>query len=339
MKKNQFLYILCEENNHLVIDYYIRIVAKAFEHSGFNVYPISRNKLSTIDKKSLIFVVTSLEFVRCYFKGFRNIVFWSQGVFPEESALLHNNSLIRYIFAGLIEKFALKKAKMILLVSNTMKDYYEKKYDISFHNNYYIMPCYNCTIEKTSFDFENKYINNKFCYVGSLAEWQCFKETAELYKKIEPLIPNAEFLVCTKDTQAAAEIINKIGIKKYTVQFVEQALLPSVLASCKYGFVIRKESPINQVATPTKISTYLSNGLIPIVSSNISEFVQLFNGYNYMILLENDEIDNIIKFTQMQILSENVYHEFSLFFDTYYNTGKHIVNLSNMINKLFVFNN
>ena len=187
------------------------------------------------------------------------------------------------------------------------------------------MPCYNSEIQRELFFTPGKYEENTFCYVGGLSVWQCFPETVELYKQIEDKVPNAKFKVFTGDQDKAKAILKEKGVNNYEVKYVKPDQLVSELASCKYGFIVRAESPVNYVATPTKLSNYMAAGLIPIVSNSVGFFEEILGkAENAVVLNGSDDLNKIINITERSISAEDVYEEFSTLFSQFYNTDAHI---------------
>lgn len=330
MKKT--IYCHYGSDNHTVVDFYVDIIIEAVKRLGYNVEIVTYADAHTMDKSTYIIDIAPISILRWRMKGFKNFILWSQGILPEESALRHNGSRTRYIVCGFLEKLALKIARFQFFVSHAMKEHYENKYNLNFGNNFYIMPCYNCEIEKESFFTPRKYENNIFTYVGSLAAWQCFEETAVIYKQIEDRLGNTEFLVCTPDVEKAKIILDKLQVKNSSVQFVKQQQLSEILKKCKFGFIIREDCPINNVATPTKLSTYMSNGIIPIVSNCIHEYDCFFKDYKYVVSVE-DKVDlaDIEILSQESIDPESIYNEFKRFYNAYYNSEEHIKAICNKL--------
>lgn len=50
-------------------------------------------------------------------------------------------------------------------------------------------------------------------------------------------------------------------------------MMSEALADVKFGFVLRNDVPVNRVATPTKLSSYLSAGVIPVFSKYLKDFI------------------------------------------------------------------
>jgi subtilase family serine protease len=106
-------------------------------------------------------------------------------------------------------------------------------------------------------------------------------------------------------------------------------VIPSVLANAKFGFVIRDNSIINRVSTPTKLSTYISNGIIPIYSCYIEDFHTVTKEFQYRICFETESYNAIIKqFMTADITPQAVYDEYFTLFEGYYNSNFHIENIT-----------
>jgi len=320
------------EGNMAVTEYYINIIRQAGLKAGFEVSNFKKG--DKISKHDVIFVVTVKDALYFWIRGYKNIIIWIQGIQPEES-LLKNNSKFRYMVLSLIEKFILKKSLFIFLVSNSMKEHFLNKYNLDLSKRSYIMPCYNSELDLNSFDHEDKYKNNIFAYVGSLAVWQCFDETLELYKKVEEKVSDSFLRVYTSSINEATQKINKVGIKRFSIKYVDSSKLLDELRSVKFGFIIRADNIVNKVATPTKISTYLSAGIIPIYSKTLSSFHDITENVRYKIPMSNDDTDlsKILQFCEKEINSTKLRNEYKQIFFNYYNTKHYIDEISQIFKK------
>lgn len=298
-------------------------------------YSSLKSALKRGNKKDIYIVTTAADaFLLGIFQR-KNILYWSQGIAPEESYLYHK-SRIRFKILSWIEKMALESSKVCLLVSNAMKIHYESKYKIQIRNSY-IFPCFNTSICKEAFFEKGKYENNTFAYAGALSLWQCFDETLQIYKAFEDLqLPNTRLLVLTKDQKQAEEKIRSYGIKNYQVGFTSKEELPKVLAKAKFGFVIRKEDPINVVSTPTKISTYLSCGLIPIYGACIQSFNDVSNDMEFCVSWNGsmESRDKVIGFMKERIEPSNIYNEYNKVFSSYFSYDYHVGNIREIIKSI-----
>ncbi|MBU7007220.1 hypothetical protein [Phosphitispora fastidiosa] len=317
-------------NNSIVTDFYLNIIESAIKIiTTTNVLKAdSIDSIKNSNKNDYYIVARIIDAVKLYLKGRQNIIFWVQGVEPEESYMRHKN-VFKKVVLEILERFILTRAKFVFFVSNTMKKHYEIKYGINFNERHYIMPCFNTNIHKPAFFKKGKYKNNVFVYIGSLSVWQRFDKVVAFYKCIEEFgIFNSKLLVLTSERQKATDILKKSGIRNYEVSFVNNDELPNILSDAKYGFIIRDDVIVNHVATPTKISTYLSCGVIPIYSSCLKDFHRVSEGMRYKILYDTDSIQNVLSgLLREEINSMEIYEEYKNVFSTYYNVDYHIKNI------------
>ncbi len=322
--------VLLEYKNKAVIADYIDIVARAFAKNGEELIYAKGTK--EVSKNDVAIVPVFTDAIRLYLKGCRKIVLWQQGLNAEES-FMRNGSNFRKFLIERLEKFILKRAKLVFFVSEEMKRYYEKKYRLKF-KNYYVMPCFN---EEFNAEVYNKkdYSKKVFTYAGSMTVWQCFDKTAKIYKYIEENVPNTHFTVLTFDTKKATEIINLTGIKNYTVQCVPKQEVNSKLADATYGFVIRDDDPVNRVSTPTKFSSYLAAGVIPIFSDVIADFTMQTKALKYVHSVpQKINYEDIVDFVNRPINKNELFEEYQSFFERYYCKEKYINEISEKVKEL-----
>jgi len=321
--------------NHVVTDYYIDIIKEGMKKSGYNVKVVS--SLNDIkDRSAPIIVSSAVQQLKLYLRGFRNFITWSQGAVPEES-YMRNHSWLRWKIISMIDRFTFSRCKLLFVVSEYQKEFYEKKYRLDLSNNCYVMPCYNCEIEETCFKPADKYKNNIFVFAGSCKSvWQYFDETLLFYKKIEDKYGDKVFFrLLTPDIEYAKEKIKNVGIRYYDIDCVKPSELPRKLSSCKFGLLLRENNVVNNVATPTKLSTYMSCGLIPIVSDSIKDFAKSMKNRDYFVIVNSDNnITEVEKYIEKDINNNEVLEEFYKYWADHYNTQVHIDNISKLINQL-----
>ncbi len=322
-------YIFVKPKNSLVTEYYLSIIEEAIKVN--NNCPISYSKKSGIQKDDIFLVTNIIDAIKIIVAHPKNkFVFWEQGAEPEES-YMRNKSLVRKKILSFLEYIVLKKSDMIFFVSKEMEKYNEKHYKLNLNFKSYIMPCFNVEIINENFFKSNKYKENSFAYVGSLAKWQCFNETMELYSKIEHEIKNSKLYVYTSSLNEARIVIEKNNIRNYQIKFVSQDNLNKELSEIKFGFCLREESLVNRVATPTKISSYLASGVIPIFTKSITSFSLQFAEMKYVVELGNvRDYKTILEFLKKDIQSDDVYLEYNQLFTKYYNRDKYIKEISSL---------
>ena len=278
------------------------------------------------------------------------VINWYQGIIPEEVHLLGPDFLKSKLpkalkpisniafttrllekTLNLIEKAALKSCSLNIFVSQSMLEHYQSKYGYN-KDNYFVMPCFNTKIVRESFFSEGKYDSLSFAYAGGMHKWQCFDKIAKLYGAIEKINPSASLKVLTPDIKEAEEILRSVGATNYTIKHIDNNQIAQQLATVKYGFLIRKKHVVNYVSTPTKMSTYMANGVIPIFSDSIGDFVKAFESVRHKLVINdylNDDgiVKSILEFNKTKIENQEVFHEYSKLFDDYYSREKYLERL------------
>lgn len=324
------IWLLKEKDNSTVTDFYMNTIQAALEQAGNPTTAIGDPSQCRPQKGDVVVAATATNALRLYPKC-RRLIYWAQGIWPEES-YMRNQSKLRFWIAGILEKWALSRAEFVFFVSGAMREFYEKKYDLSFEGRCYIMPCANESLHAECFCAPEKYEENTFCYAGSLSAWQCFEETIVLYRKIEERYPDSKLLLLVRDREKAMEYIQKYSVKNYEFDFVPVSQLPERLKHVKFGFVLRQPHPVNRVATPTKLLTYLANGLIPIYSDCLDGMQEIMSGTDYRVPYGNDgKIDAIEALMKETVSGETVLREYTKIYEKYYDSDKHIQQIAGTI--------
>ncbi|MBR4989175.1 MAG: hypothetical protein IKY85_04610 [Bacteroidaceae bacterium] len=300
--------------------HYVDILISCLKNLGYEVEFVYSVK--EISKKDRVLVITLPGFIKAWLHNpFQDISMWFQGVTPEECGMLFTGvkKYWKIFFNTILDFFAVHVAKRVIFVSETMLRHYRKKYCYR-GKNYVIMPCFNQPIVKDAFTKE-KYETPSFVYAGSLSKWQCVEETLELFTHIKNELPNATLTLLTGEKEKALELLNKYGIKDAIVKYVPYKELNEELKKHKYGFLIRDDVKVNNVATPTKMNSYMACGIIPVYSNVIGDFKEVFAGMKYKVDVTpsmKETIERIKEIEQDVIVAEDVYCEYKKLFDTYY---------------------
>lgn len=322
MDKKAHFYI--KYNNIVVLKYYLDTIKTALEKMGFKCDYVEN--VSGLNKNDLFIFPMGIDAYKFYHKGFKNYILWQQGATADES-FMRNHSKLRYNILNYIDCFAMKKAKCVFFCSEYMRKHYEKLAHMEFRNKSYLMPCYNEQLSPEIIKSKN-YRKKSFAYVGSLDLWQCFDETIEFYKKVEERYPNAELKVLTFSVEEAEIKIKKAGIQNYKVKCVKKEEVKKELSDVVYGFIFRKDSIVNRVATPTKLSSYMSVGVIPIFSVVLDDFNRVSTKMKYTIpVQERMNWEAFLEKINDGIDREELLDEYSELFKSYYGTEKHINNI------------
>ena len=101
---------------------------------------------------------------------------------------------------------------------------------------------------------------------------------------------------------------------------------------------MREDTIVNQVATPTKFSNYLSNGIIPIFSRCLKSFFRISNEYGVGIPCDIMDLDTAAQLVLADMDSEHSEIElrvkYQKVFDDYYSTERYIEKISCFLNEI-----
>ena len=147
--------------------YYISLIKASFISFGFDFY-ISHN-LKNVKESNIVLTVSGQYALKSKIRyPFKPVVYWMQGIRPEEIAIWGEPKIKQMIFS-FIDFFALHTCKAIFFVSEEMRKHCNKKY-LWRGNNYFIMPCYNLPL-CGNFNI-NQYTQPSFVYAGNISVWQ-----------------------------------------------------------------------------------------------------------------------------------------------------------------------
>ena len=302
-----------------VTEAYMHLLAEAVRQAG---YPAVDAGEAAPSRRDVMVTDEVLVALRYRLLGYRRHVVWIQGLVPEESYMRHRSRLRRFVLSR-IEKYVLRRAELLLFVSQEMLLHYERKYRLPLGSKSFVMPCF-CEREPYIPAQNAKKDKGSFAYIGSLAAWQCFSQTAAFYAEIERRAKYpTKFIVLTEDTQRAAAILAESGAVRYEVKCLRGEVLARALLPIRYGFVLREEDPVNRVATPTKLSVYAACGIVPIYSPVLADFSlrAARKGYGIPVSLPAKEEDIETVLRDMEKTQPEAASGRFLFDDYYYADG------------------
>lgn len=320
-------------SNEVVTSYYMDIIYEAAKLTNSGVEKITLKDRPF--REDIIIVSTVIDALKFYLKGYNNIIIWLQGILPEESYLKHKSKIRRFILS-FIEKRMILKAKLLFTVSDEMIEHYNNKYNVEIRKKSFTMPCFNTEFNPEAFKSIDRYKNKVFTYVGSLSPWQCFTETLEIYSYIEQRKNNVELRIYTPSVEEAQKRVREKGIKNYRIEHVDNNELQSKLSKVTYGFIIRTDNVVNKVATPTKISSYLANGVVPIFSSSLRNFSKQTESMKYVYEVTDikEDYEGILEFCECDIDEKELTMEYKKIFDVYYNREAYIDEISKVLKEI-----
>ena len=326
-------------DRHDATIHYVNIIKKALEReSGEDVLIV--DNIKQIEKTEIVVVVNAKAHIKLLLKNRKQkVICWYQGIMPEEILVNYTkkDKWLKYILWRCFEYISLKLVSFALFGSDRMKYHYENKYKIKFKDNFYVMPCFNQKLIEESFFVKGKYETPSFVYAGTMSKWQCIDEMLQIYKEIKTKIPNATLILYTSEKKEAQDYLKKYNLENVLIDHLPYNQLFEALQHYKYGFIIRKDIEMNRVATPTKMNTYLANGVIPIYSNYIFAFKEGLKNTQYQIQISNNDevLEEIISFEKKNIEAINVLENYkSTVFSHFYSEDFHINNLIEKIKKI-----
>lgn len=216
------------------------------------------------------------------------------------------------------EEKALKSTSAILAASNALIELLRERHGIPVP----IAGAAPCGVDPERFSnaLENRVrirnelgLNEKivFCYLGGLQKWQNIDETIDLFRRIKDIENKAYLLIFTNsDSSALQRQLSDLGIsfENYNVMALSSTQVPIYLPAADFGFLLRSDSPVNSVASPTKFGEYLCAGLSVITTPFAGDAAQIFAQSNCGYLFEENDQSNfelLISFLRMRMAHRN----------------------------------
>lgn len=215
----------------------------------------------------------------------KRIILDAHGAVPEEIELLEKKSFL-YYFLLLTEKVIFsKKNILVICVTNRMKDHFKTKYPrfVGKFIIYSILPeqLYNETPSLNLKINSNKNESIVVLYSGGTAGWQKINMMLQLIENNQ--LKNIEYIILTNEVEKFNQLIQnfKLPLDRITIKSVPQSELSDYYKIADYGFILRDNHIVNNVANPTKLVEYLFYGIIPIV---LTPYIGDYSSYGFEFL-------------------------------------------------------
>lgn len=326
MEKRAYLYCDSRSLNDAT-NYYVRLITNSLTEKGYNHRVV--HELRDIKNPELIITITERYFLfaKLRFPNAKTI-YWAQGVGAEEAKMQAKGitGFLRYRLRLFAEARAVKTSDILFCVSRKMVEYYIVKYGFKNFDRCVIMPCYNLPISQ--YFNEAQYEFPTFAYAGGSSKWQGVDFMLDVYRKVEEQIPISKLIICTGEQQLFEQKIKARNIKNYEIKYVPLNQLQNELHKYKYGLILRDDHIVNQVATPTKMNSYLANFMIPIYSDSVQDFRDHIQLEEFQLMAKTPlDVDSVAA----QIADfEKSEHDFSKYkdmvvkiFDLHYNDNRY----------------
>jgi hypothetical protein len=191
------------------------------------------------------------------------------GAAPEEEGYLGNQLLAERLKE--IEMKLYIESELRVFISSGMKKHFESKYGRRNSVQLPIISDVRPTLSPTL--LANKARNpSSGVYAGGMQKWQNIEKIIEL-----SLNSGIELTIATNSSIR----LSREEKKKFKLVNCNSIQLANLYSDTTFGFVLRDNGVVNQVAFPTKLYEYMSHGVIPIVDfANLGGLND--RGYDYL---------------------------------------------------------
>ncbi|MCA0131296.1 glycosyltransferase family protein [Winogradskyella alexanderae] len=246
--------------------------------------------------ESIFYAITVFEvligFIASRLNRKLKLYFWVQGLIDEED--YHSNeSKLRYIVFNKLLKFSVKVSSKIVVVTNHMFNVLIANYGCKPNKDYLLVNCksrvhYN-QAEKIPFSL---------CYIGGLSKWQNVDQALQFFNTLCEETNNYKFYLATFNHEEAKTLIENNVHSSFRerielISVKETNEVEDFLSKMEFGFLIRDNILLNNVASPIKLAEYLSCGINPIISSSLLDYIKPINKNNAGIILSNNQSEDV----------------------------------------------
>ena len=199
------------------------------------------------------------------------------------------------------EQRVLSLADRVIFVSNRMRNYFERVMQRDFKSAR-IIPC--AVDAKMMLNAENREdlrekhgLKDRFvvAYVGSAVAYQQPSQMVSLFSQIHELIPQAFFLGITQSTQVLRDLLSELEVPEhdYLLTSLAHEEVMETLQMGDVGLLLREESLLNQVSSPTKFAEYLLAGLPVLLTEHAGDYgiIAQPKGLGHLVDLDALQVD------------------------------------------------
>lgn len=303
---------------------YIEVIRGGLRDAGMHDLGLTQDK-NTLRQSDFVVTISCLAAMRALAIHPRvEIIHWFQGIEAVERRFLHKSwrGWGRWILWTLMERTLLKRARVKIFVSQQMRNFLGDKEQSGQAS--LVIPCYNVDIGDIAASEPERYHRINMVYAGSMYPWQCVEQSLQVYRVVRMHRPDANMTIFTREVERASELCRHMGLTEVRVEAVSPTKLLERLNEFSYGFILRDAMPINEVSTPTKFSSYIGAGVIPIMTKATPALVEMASSTAFKITTNTPDEYNAIAESILQIskstpsptdVAENYRTIFEMYFD------------------------
>ena len=126
-------------------------------------------------------------------------------------------------------------------------------------------------------------------YCGSVQPWQCLPESLGLFGHLRAARPNAHLLMLTPDLDEGRALARGLlDENAYTVVSALHREVPRYLAAADIGLLLRRPTPRNAVASPTKFAEYMACALPTAIGPGVGDCTDLVQARSLGVVVDAD---------------------------------------------------
>lgn len=208
-------------------------------------------------------------------------IFDLHGALPEELVMYGNYP--QSVIESRNERLAVEYGDALVAVTRSLKTHINRKYR-GFNPRFVFLPILDDVVIASNAENEKKdYVDGRpvAVYAGGLQKWQMIDRMQDAIASAGELCAYRIF------TPTPKEFVNMWGERRQPKDMLVESRSPKDLMEeykkCHYGFLLREDIPVNNVACPTKLIEYLVHGIVPILyTDKVGDFVE--DGMKYISL-------------------------------------------------------
>ena len=205
-----------------------------------------------------------------------------------------NHRGTRFYFRKKIERLNAHACGRRVAVSRKMLGFLDREYGRS-HQRDVVLPClYDSDGFSPSIDRaqarQRLGVGDRvvFLYLGIGAPWQCPAETVAFFKQIKRRLPSAYLWILTPDKEIFKPLLADIAPNDHRLEYCAHHELANRIQAADFGFLLRKQCLINQVASPVKFPEYLASGLPVVIGPDVGDYSDLVREHRLGIVVDPD---------------------------------------------------
>jgi hypothetical protein len=184
-----------------------------------------------------------------------------------------------------LEKITISQSAKTFAVSNILIQYFITNYGFE-HSKFFLYPCLSDE-RKFYFDENLRYKFREILTVGENqklilyaggfnSEWHIMGQMLHYFEELNKTSSNFKFIILTKDIDIAENIVKtyKISNDSMILLSVKNHEVINYLNAADFGILFREDTPMNNVASPSKFPEYQLTGLPVLVTEGVGDFTE-----------------------------------------------------------------